>query len=69
LVYIPRGNASRTQKLTNLHEEEYRSQWYNPRTAESIPIDQLPSGATEWPIPQPPSPSDEDWLLCLEKLP
>jgi len=69
LIYIPRGNASRTLKLTNLNEKQYRGQWYNPRTAESAPIAQAPAGAAEWPIPQRPSPSNEDWLLCLEKSP
>ena len=67
LIYIPRGNASRAVRLTNLHEKRYRGQWYNPRTAESAPLADAPTGAAEWPIPQRPSPSDEDWILCLEK--
>lgn len=67
LIYIPRGNASRALKLTNLHGELYQGQWYNSRTGETTWLGDTPAGQTEWPIPRRPSPADEDWVLCLEK--
>jgi hypothetical protein len=69
LVYIPRGNASRELKLSNLNDKQYRGQWYNPRTSETTPIAEAPTDAADWPIPRRPSLEDEDWILCLEKLP
>ena len=67
LIYIPRGNASRTLRPINLHGEQYQGQWYNPRTGEATPLGDAPTSHTEWSIPQRPSPTDEDWVLCLEK--
>lgn len=67
LVYIPRGNASRTMMLTDLESKRYQGYWYDPRTAEATPLVNPPVDENQWRIPQRPSPVDEDWILCLEK--
>jgi hypothetical protein len=67
VVYIPRGNASRTLKLTKLQDGDFQGHWYDPRTGSATPLEQPPTGQHDWVIPQRPSPVDEDWVLCLEK--
>ncbi len=67
VVYIPRGNASRTLTLTHLQGERYHGEWYDPRTGKTAAIDASFRGQIEWLIPQRPSPTEEDWILLLEK--
>lgn len=55
--------------LTHLRSEGFHGQWFDPRTAEAMPLGEPPNGQSEWLIPQRPSPVDEDWVLCLEKRP
>ena len=67
IVYIPRGNASRALKLINLNGSRYQASWFDPRTGETMPIGDVSAGSAEWSILQRPAPTDEDWVLCLEK--
>ena len=64
-VYIPRGNASRSISLVNIQPGAYQAQWFDPRTGQTTSLDQERIGQTQWPIPQRPSPANEDWVLLL----
>lgn len=66
IAYIPRGNQLRTIAVNGLQHGRYRASWYDPRTGQSVAIDDGPQGQDAWAIPVRPSPADEDWLLILD---
>lgn len=66
VVYVPRGNRSRSIELTNVQTSAYQAAWHNPRTGETVRPGPAMIGQAEWPIPQRPSPADEDWVFYLE---
>ena len=67
LIYIPRGNASRALKLTNLHGEQYQRKWYNPRTGEFDSNDLEVSGGKSVPLGTSPGTPSEDWVILVTK--
>jgi len=67
LVYIPRGNKSRSIGLTNVQTSNYQVAWYNPRTGEETPLSEALLGQSVWSVPGRPTPVDEDWVLLLRK--
>ncbi len=60
-VYLPMGRPVRVQ----LQGGDYRAQWFNPRTAKTIPLAAVKHPAGAWQSPEPPD--HGDWALLLTR--
>ncbi len=65
VVYVPEGNGGNTISITNLASNEYRAQWYNPRTG-AYTETSGPNGVTQWNLPS--RPNSNDWVLLLTRV-
>ncbi|MBN1673155.1 MAG: DUF4038 domain-containing protein [Kiritimatiellae bacterium] len=65
VVYVPRGNARTAIELVGLPRQPRQARWYDPRTGDSLAADTPPPDATQWRLPA--RPTDEDWVLCVER--
>jgi hypothetical protein len=69
VVYIPDGNQNKTIAITNLASQNYRGQWFNPRSGAwsttNIANPIAPDVGGNWTIPARPSPAADDWVLLL----
>jgi hypothetical protein len=66
IIYIPRGNASRTISITNLDDGCYSAKWVDPRDGGELSIEGPPCKVNQWELPGRPDP-DEDWTLVISQ--